>query len=91
MCVRGPPVVLGMNRILSSPSLSPGPKSEGARKSPSASTRAVSYAKTGIALGHIGGLVVSLDIALMKSLGQGVVRVELIDRTQPSNFSNPIR
>ena len=42
MCVRGPPVVLGMNRIDSSPAFSPGPERIGARNSPSTSTRAVS-------------------------------------------------
>ena len=44
-----------MNRIVSSPALRPGPERIGARNSPSTSTRAVSYASTGIAFGHIGG------------------------------------
>ena len=56
MCVLGPPVVLGMNRIVSSPAFKPGPDMIGARNNPSTSTRAVSYASTGIALGHSGGL-----------------------------------
>ena len=55
MCVCGPPVALGMNRILSSPSFSPGPDEDRRAEQPSTSTRAVSYASTGIAFGHIGG------------------------------------
>ena len=55
MCVCGPPVVLGMKRIVSRPAFRPGPDRIGARNRPSTSTRAVSYASTGIAFGHIGG------------------------------------
>ena len=44
-----------MKRICSRPSFTPQPVSTGARNSASTSTRAVSYASTGIAFGHIGG------------------------------------
>ena len=44
MCVRRPPVVLGMKRMFSRPTLTPGPDRIGARKSASMMTRAVSYA-----------------------------------------------
>ena len=55
MWVCGPPVVLGMNRIASRPALMPGPERIGARNDRLDSTRAVSYARSGMAFGHIGG------------------------------------
>src|SRR3954454_8383674 len=92
MWVRGPPVVLGMNRIDSRPAFTPGPERIGARNRPSASTRAVSYARTGMALGHIGGSSPYRSTnRVWNPCTNGFDGSNWSMPTQPSKYSKPAR